>query len=535
MKKITGIIFAVCTALFIAVQTAFSAPADGWEPRAEECLSYYSTGASPWDSMEPGRSDWAAYCLARLHGSDGAGKYAAGMQERVEELSQSGGFVRPTEYQRSAICIAAAGGDASRAVELGAFRCETLDKQGFNAYIWALIAVNVTGVEQPENAVNTAQSLAGRIMSQQHADGSFSLIGDSGDVDITAAAVYALFGCDVDGAAEAAERGAEWLGAFSEYSSMGTVNCESTAQSVIAFCAVGNTRKAQEAALQLEEYRRDGGYAHLPDGEANAIATAQALEAFTALALSERGEALFGRISALPGAEITTTTETAEVQTEQAAAEASQAVEEITGGLTGKHIRLILSLLFGAGAAACMAVFFLRSKKLLIPALLLAAAAGGVWLLDIRTPQEYYAQGAAGPLRVTVSADCTAALSNMELIAEYVNPRDVIPSDGVVIKQCEVALQEGSSAFDALTAAAREQHVRVDYTGSVYGTYVRCIGYIQEFSFGELSGWLYKVNGEFPDVSAAYFTLNEGDVVEFVYTCSLGSDVGNVFTADVDD
>mgnify|MGYP003254789824 FL=1 len=98
-----------------------------------------------------------------------------------------------------------------------------------------------------------------------------------------------------------------------------------------------------------------------------------------------------------------------------------------------------------------------------------------------------------------------------------------------------MALQEGSSAFDALTAAAREQHVRVDYTGSVYGTYVRGIGYIQEFGFGELSGWLYKVNGEFPDVSAAYFTLNEGDVVEFVYTCSLGSDVGNVFTADVDD
>lgn len=534
MKKITGIILAVCTALFIAVQTAFSAPADRWEPRAEECLSYYSTGASPWDSMEPGKSDWAAYCLARLHGSDGAGKYAAGMQERVEELSQSGGFVRPTEYQRSAICIAAAGGDASRAVELGAFRCETLDKQGFNAYIWALIAVNVTGLEQPENAVNTAQSLAGHIMSQQHADGSFSLIGDSGDVDITAAAVYALSGCDADGASEAAKRGAEWLGAFSEYSSMGTVNCESTAQAVIAFCSVGNTPKAQEAASQLEEYRRDGGYAHLPDGEANAIATAQALEAFTALALSERGEALFGRISALPGADITTT-ETADAQTEQAAAEVPQAVEEIASGLTGKHIKLILSLIFGAGAAACMVVFFLRSKKLLIPALLLAAAAGGVWLLDIRTPQEYYAQGAAGPLRVTVSADCTAALSNMELIAEDVNPRDVIPSDGVVIKQCEVALQEGSSAFDALTAAAREQHVRVDYTGSVYGTYVRGIGYIQEFGFGELSGWLYKVNGEFPDISAAYFTLNEGDVVEFVYTCSLGSDVGNVFTADVDD
>ena len=67
----------------------------------------------------------------------------------------------------------------------------------------------------------------------------------------------------------------------------------------------------------------------------------------------------------------------------------------------------------------------------------------------------------------------------------------------------------------------------MDYTGSAYGTYVRGIGYVTEFGFGELSGWMYTVNGEFPDVSVSDQVLGSGDVVEFRYTCDLGRDVGD--------
>ena len=84
---------------------------------------------------------------------------------------------------------------------------------------------------------------------------------------------------------------------------MGVRNFESTAQAVIALAAAGRTEKAEEAARQLAEYRRpDGGYAHLPDGDTNRMATAQTLEAFTALALSQRGEGLFSALPAVsPG------------------------------------------------------------------------------------------------------------------------------------------------------------------------------------------------------------------------------------------
>ena len=538
MRRITGILLAVCTALFMAVQTAFSAPAEsGWEDRAQECFGYFmrQRGAEDfWDGLDSGATDWAAYCYARLYGADGAEEYAQSVERHVGELYSAGGFVRPTEYQRAAICITVTGGDPSLAARLGAFGCEILDRQGFNAYIWALIALNVTGIQPPEGAANTADTLTEYLIAHQHADGSFALMGDGGDVDITAAAVYALAGTDSPGAAEAAQRGADWLAGFDSYSTMGVRNCESTAQAVIALSAAGRRESAEKAAAQLEEYRREGGgYAHLPDGEVNQMATAQTLEAFTALALAERGGSLFGEYSGAAaepdGAE--STPESAEIPTLTAESTAESGIQPgntAQGGLTGTHIRIIRSAALGAAAVACGILFAFRRKKALIPAAaLLAALAGGVWLLDIRTPEEYYSESGGGPVRVTVLAECSTVLSHMDIIDPAVNPPEVVPEDGVIIARCEVSLPEGATAFDALAAAARKQRVRVDYTGSAYGTYVRGIGYVTEFGFGELSGWMYTVNGEFPDVSVSDRVLGSGDVVEFRYTCDLGRDVGD--------
>ena len=312
MKKIETAVSTVCIAVIIAVQaafsTAFAADSGDWAALAEECFGYFSgSDGEFWSSAADSNSDWAAYCCARLHGYEGSEAYAAQLENRISELAEtvsSGGFVKPTELQRTGIFLAAMGHDPSQAVELGVFQSETLGRQGFNAYIWALIALNVTGETAPDNSLNTAQSLTDYIVASQHDDGSFSLFGDGGDVDITSAAVYALVSADSDEAQEAAQRGADWLCEIEGgYTSMGVRNCESTAQAVIALAAAGRTEKAEEAARQLAEYRRpDGGYAHLPDGDTNRMATAQTLEAFTALALSQRGEGLFSALPAVsPG------------------------------------------------------------------------------------------------------------------------------------------------------------------------------------------------------------------------------------------
>lgn len=376
MKKIETAVSTVCIAVIIAVQaafsTAFAADSGEWAALAEECFGYFSgSDGEFWSSAADSNSDWAAYCCARLHGSEGSEAYSAQLENRISELAEtvsSGGFVKPTELQRTGIFLAAMGHDPSQAVELGVFQSETLGRQGFNAYIWALIALNVTGETAPDNSLNTAQSLTEYIVASQHDDGSFSLFGDGGDVDITSAAVYALASADSDEAQEAAQRGADWLCELEGgYTSMGVRNCESTAQAVIALAAAGRTEKAEEAARQLAEYRRpDGGYAHLPDGDTNRMATAQALEAFTALALSQRGEGLFSALPAvspeLPSQEgsadidVSADSQTAGIPENGNTAEPvisgtaqSSADPEQAHGFTGTHIKIIVSAASGTG------------------------------------------------------------------------------------------------------------------------------------------------------------------------------------------
>lgn len=46
-----------------------------------------------------------------------------------------------------------------------------------------------------------------------------------------------------------------------------------------------------------------------------------------------------------------------------------------------------------------------------------------------------------------------------------------------------------------------------------------------EFDHGPRSGWLYRVNGSMHSKSAGAFTVNAGDVIEWLYTLDLGRDI----------
>lgn len=60
----------------------------------------------------------------------------------------------------------------------------------------------------------------------------------------------------------------------------------------------------------------------------------------------------------------------------------------------------------------------------------------------------------------------------------------------------------------------------------VYGSaYIKGINNIYEFDAGELSGWMYSVNGVFPNYGCSIYNLNDGDVIQWMYTCDLGKDL----------
>ena len=68
---------------------------------------------------------------------------------------------------------------------------------------------------------------------------------------------------------------------------------------------------------------------------------------------------------------------------------------------------------------------------------------------------------------------------------------------------------------------------------SVYSTiFIKGINYLYDRSCGELSGWMYKVNGEFPGVGCSAEKLENCDIIEWVYTCDLGQDVGDDYMTE---
>ena len=57
--------------------------------------------------------------------------------------------------------------------------------------------------------------------------------------------------------------------------------------------------------------------------------------------------------------------------------------------------------------------------------------------------------------------------------------------------------------------------------------YIEGINNLYEFDCGELSGWMYKVNGWFPNYGCSACKVENGDDIVWCYTCKgFGKDVG---------
>ena len=59
------------------------------------------------------------------------------------------------------------------------------------------------------------------------------------------------------------------------------------------------------------------------------------------------------------------------------------------------------------------------------------------------------------------------------------------------------------------------------------GGYIEGINYLYEYDAGSLSGWMYKVNGLFPNYGCSKYEVKPGDAIVWMYTCDLGRDVGD--------
>ncbi len=127
----------------------------------------------------------------------------------------------------------------------------------------------------------------------------------------------------------------------------------------------------------------------------------------------------------------------------------------------------------------------------------------------------------------TIQIRCDTILKNMDNLTAGKNK--YVPSNGVILATSKVEFADGETVFDVLKRACSYTGIQLEYSYTpLYGSYyIEGINNLYEFDCGEQSGWMYKVNGWYPNYGCSSYKLKNGDVIVWCYTCNgLGADVG---------
>lgn len=118
-------------------------------------------------------------------------------------------------------------------------------------------------------------------------------------------------------------------------------------------------------------------------------------------------------------------------------------------------------------------------------------------------------------ITVTVYCSCKNAVDYG--IRDKKDYSDLIPADGIMLSS-SVTVKKGCTALDAIKEACLQSNTEIDEKRG----YIRGIGGLYEKDCGGASGWMYSVNGTFPNMSSDKYTLESSDRIELHYTVKLG-------------
>ena len=127
----------------------------------------------------------------------------------------------------------------------------------------------------------------------------------------------------------------------------------------------------------------------------------------------------------------------------------------------------------------------------------------------------------------TLEIRCDTILKNWDKLE--VAKQEFVPEDGVILAAVKVPFAEGETAFDVTKRACEAYGLQIEYSWTpLYNSnYVEGINHLYEFDCGAESGWMFKVNGWFPNYGSTAYVLQNGDAVRWEYTCvGLGADLG---------
>lgn len=300
-------------------EPAATAPDESGSERTEQALEETASWlleTVPEAGFGSVGGEWLVLGLARSGLEVPAGYYETYFETVAAYTAELGGVLHErkyTEYSRVILAMTAIGRDPT---DVGGYNLltpladyEQTVFQGINGPIFALLALDSGNYEIPENAAESIQATrelyVDAILGGELPSGGWSFSGGGdAEADLTAMALQALAKYrdrpDVD---EAVEHG---LTALSEMQSGtgdflfgGEASCESVAQVIVALTELGipaGDARFVKAGNTLEDcllrFRNgDGSFRHIPDGEADMMATEQAFYALAALSRQEQGKA----------------------------------------------------------------------------------------------------------------------------------------------------------------------------------------------------------------------------------------------------
>ena len=127
----------------------------------------------------------------------------------------------------------------------------------------------------------------------------------------------------------------------------------------------------------------------------------------------------------------------------------------------------------------------------------------------------------------TITIRCDTIFDNVDSLEEAKLP--YVPEDGVILPVITVEFTPGETVFDVLKRVCEAGNLQIEYSWTpLYDSYyIEGINHLYEFDCGFESGWMYKVNGWFPNYGCSAYELKGGEEIVWAYTCvGLGTDIG---------
>lgn len=122
---------------------------------------------------------------------------------------------------------------------------------------------------------------------------------------------------------------------------------------------------------------------------------------------------------------------------------------------------------------------------------------------------------------VTLSVECHNAIKAGSPEAMAIAP------DGMILAPTPITVPNGATAYDVMQKSGLVINAAWNPTLRTY--YIKGIQGLGEKAVGRTSGWLYKINGTFPNVGLSLYEVQPGDVISFHYTVRQGDVPGSGF------